>query len=610
MVHDFLNQTLREIREYRVHAAGKPVAFDFETTGLYPHKGAEIISIALSDGEHHLFVNFNENTTNGVLENAPAILGMDSIQHVLGSIFELPVSAWVAHNAKFEMNFLKAYGIHSLSAPLYCTMVMARVVYNDHMSYSLDACAKRIGKAKDDRVMEHMLKHKLWHWDTIPGKKTRAKNFHYDLVPHALLREYNIADCVVTMDVYHHQQERFREWNATARPIREIVELETQTLQVLSDMETTGIRLDTAYVNRAIESLNSTMATVEARIRELTGREFLDSGKHWKEVFDSMGLKYGRTEKGNASFDDEALSANSDELSKLILEYREAKKSVGSFFSSFLYYVGNDQRIHTSYRQSGTLTGRFSASAPNVQQLTASDTQWPVRRAFVAGERKSLISLDYQQMEFVVFLDYAGAMKTIEKVRGGMDVHSATAETMGIERKLAKTVTFLIVYGGGPKKLASTLGVSEAQGKQLLEQYYRNLPEVRHFMYGGHGQYGVNKAAENRGFIYNKYGRRCFYPNKQLCYRATNHVIQSTCADTMRKALIGVHKFLQEQHPDASLLLSIHDEFVIECPTEKALDVSRECARIMSGAFQGKHLSLKVSAEIGPNLHDMSELKL
>lgn len=216
-------------------------------------------------------------------------------------------------------------------------------------------------------------------------------------------------------------------------------------------MEEAGIKLDVGYTLKALEHENALIKLGMQEFKQLTGREYQDSNKLFAEVFKESGDAFPTTEKGNPSFNADSLEAINTPVANAIKRIREHEKRAGTYYSSFLHFVANDGRIHASINQSGTTTGRFSYSNPNLQNLSKEDEEedktkpYVVRGCFVTDPGFNFVSLDYSQVEYRLMLDYAGETEIIRQVNEGADLHQAMADMVGISRNYAKTLNFACI---------------------------------------------------------------------------------------------------------------------------------------------------------------------
>lgn len=566
--------------------AAKVFAFDFETTGLNPYNGAKVFSCAFAWREEGLI-------------KTEFFYGLPSLDlSPFAAIFADADLTACAHNAKFEGRFLRVACI-PVHARLWCTEVFARVQYNDHLSYSLANCASRMGLAKEDGVKKYMDSHKLYG-KTLRGKK----DYHFWKVPRTIIEPYNRLDAELSLRLYEDQRDTFRGWDESADHIYPVVGLELHTTPQLLDMEHRGIRLDISYCNRALAYERKRSAGAKLEFECSAGGALTDSAKALRPIFDRFQLSYGRTDKGNASFrEDELKRQSSHPLVRCILEHRDAEKRATTYFENFLNLVSPEGRLHANIRQAGTATGRFSCSDPNVQNFTddeESKTPYPVRRAFIADPGYKIVSIDFAQMEYRLLMDEAGEDKIIDAILSGLDVHQATADLMGVDRKTAKNCGFALLYGAGSEKLAMMSGVTKQRASEIRDIYFRSLPAV--------ARYTQNLMNYGRvaPYSYNWLGRRYHIP-KEYIYKIPNYRIQGGCADIFRQALLNVREVLRGTRSYA--MLPIHDELVFSIH-ESEMHLIPALKEAMISGYSHKRLPMDVSVSIGDNFHDLVEYGL
>jgi len=560
---------------------------DTETTGLMWND--RLFSVIISTAQEDYYFNFNPR---GLLDDQDWM--PISWAENLGAIFSNPYSKFFIHNAKFDMRMLAHQGIH-IKGQVHDTLAVARMIKNNHMSYSLDSCAKRdLGIEKDDSVEEYIKKQKLWEWVAIPGKKKRDKIKYYQHVPLRIMQKYGESDGRIVYDLGKHQLQKIKELRLEC-----LYESECNLTKTCFAMEWAGIKIDAPFVRKAKDK-----AIVDQldKIKEFEYRSYLnwkDSSLNFVDAFRPLGVPIPVTEKGNPSFNEDALknimvNAKDDRakiLAKLILGIRKDEKIIGTYYSSFLYYMDDNQVIHANIRQGGTDTGRFSYSDPNLQNIHKQDgdAEFPLRRSFVPRDGYCLTMIDYDQQEFRMMLDYAGELGLIKKIMEGQDVHQSTAEMVGISRPQAKTLNFGLLYGMGAGRLADQLNVSLAEAKMLKDKYFARLPKVKVFIRD------VIKTGEVRGYIYNWRGRRYYIDKADFAYKLPNHLIQGGCADVIKTAMIRIHEVLKNMK--SRMLIQVHDELVFEIHKDE-LDIVPKIKTIMENAYPPKHgMQLTCSVE-------------
>lgn len=521
------------------------ITFDTETTGLMPYHGDRPFALIFKVESMAYYFSFEKD---------------EPLPEELKAIFLDPNKRWVMHNAKFDMHQLWcAYQI-SIKGKVWDTMVAARLEFNDHQSYSLASCGARIGEAKDDTVEKYIQEHKLWEWQTIPGKKVRRKNKFYDKVPEVIMVEYAFKDVEVTQALYEHQKERLSQIDEllpNSPTSTSLMQLEIDVTKALLNMESYGTKIDPEYCQKSWEECSQKSQEASAKFKELTGHEYMASPKLFAEIFSNEKDKWSYTEKGNPSFDSDSIKKFENPAASEILKIRNLK-SRADFFAGFMFYADTTNYVHPNFNQSGTATGRLSSSEPNFQNLTndeeAESKDLQVRKAIVPiSEDYCIVSIDYNQQEYRLLLDYAGETELINKVNAGEDVHQATADMMGVSRKYAKTLNFMLLYGGGAQKLADALGVSLEEARKLKDKYFSALPKVKKLIDQ------IIRTAEDRGYVHNWAGRR-YWCERAFAYKMPNRVIQGGGADIMKKAIVAIDSLFLKYSKKSTLFLSVHDE--------------------------------------------------
>jgi DNA polymerase I-like protein with 3'-5' exonuclease and polymerase domains len=418
--------TLQELRELVPIFKTQPVAFDYETTGL-DERTARPFMVSFAWGDNQTASYFFDGSYEEKIV-------MQTICHTSKVL--------LAHNAKFEMRFTEQHFGPIDWCPIWDTMVFDRVVYNDHMSYSLDNCAKRAGLAKIE-IKKYMDERKLFtrHPDG-------EKEYHFDQCPQEIIIPYCENDSLVSLQLYKNQRDVFRQWDQSERPIKQVINLELRVTKVLYEMERRGLLLDEQYCLRAIDHEDRIIKDSLLHFKSITGQSFTDSAKFLAPILRERGVEIGITEKGAESVAVETLEKTQDELAKTILNYRRAAKRRETYFQNFMSLVSTDGRIHPSIFQTGAASFRFSVRDPSCQNWPDEWddkkkeylTPYPVRRAFIAEEGCKIASLDYSQMELRLMADEADEVGMIEAFKDGTDFHQQTADLAGVPRGVAKCI--------------------------------------------------------------------------------------------------------------------------------------------------------------------------
>lgn len=573
------------------------LSLDTETTGLRPYHGDHLFALTIAIRGAVFYFNFQVAGPEETWLNIPGHLSMLSV------LFEDPSKTWYLHNAKYDMHMLARQGLY-LRGTVHCTKAIARVEYNEHAAYDLASCAARMGFAKDDAVEAYIDEHHLWDWETVPGRKQRKKNKHFDAVPFSLIVPYAERDAEITFALGSGQTETLTDLAGKTPPglptVTRIVDMERRLTKVVFEMEHRGVLIDRPYCERAKDYELGRASAALQEFKRHTGRNFSASPLLFKDIFASERDKWvfgepTKTGQINPSFDSEVLASFENPAAKEILRYRDAK-SKSDFYSGFLYHADSHGILHPNFNPDGTRTGRFSSSDPNLQNLTdeegLEDQEFIVRRAIIPRPGYVFLMPDFDQMEYRMMLDYAKEMGLIEKVKGGLDVHEATAQLMSRTRKEAKTLNFMLLYGGGVQKLADALGIDASSARALKARYFEALPNVQKFIEE------VQATVCQRGFLRNWAGRRSYFPNAEFAYTGPNTLIQGGCADVNKFALVGLADALRGK--DAHVVLTIHDENPIEAKEDQAEEVARIAIEVMENIYPGKHLRLTVGMEWSP----------
>ena len=402
-------------------------------------------------------------------------------------------------------------------------------------------------------------------------------------------------------------------------------EIEEPLVDVLAKMERTGVKIDLGSLREFAEGLRKSMLEREAEVRELAGEPQLNvsSPKQVGEViFEKLKLdpKAKRPKSGNYPTDEQTLSELADRspIIGAILDYRGLRKLLSTYIEPLGGYISaRDGRVHTTFNQTLTATGRLSSSNPNLQNIPIRTEQGrEIRKAFVAsGSDSVMMAADYSQIELRLMAHLCGDSHMREAFIDGLDVHKATAskifrcplsEVSADQRRVAKTANFGIMYGISAFGLSQRLQCSRSEAKQIIDDYFASFPSIREFI-----DASIASAREN-GYVETIFGRRRYLPDinsqnanlRSLSERnAVNAPIQGSAADIIKLAMIGVDRALSEQAPDARMVLQIHDELLLEVPRERIEQVRGLLVREMEGVAS-LSVPLTVECNYGENWLD------
>jgi DNA polymerase-1 len=398
-------------------------------------------------------------------------------------------------------------------------------------------------------------------------------------------------------------------------------------------MEEAGIGFDVGQLEQMSQELASRLGEIEERIYEMVGYPFnVNSTQQLSDALfktldlPSQGVR--RTKTGHYSTAAGVLERLQDAhpVVDLILEHRTLSKLKSTYVDALPRMVNpNTGRLHTSYNQTGTVTGRISSSDPNLQNIPIrTELGRHVRRAFVADEGWKLIAADYSQVELRVMAHVSGDEGLLGAFARGEDIHASTAaaildipleEVTPDQRRLAKTVNFGLSYGQTAYGLAQATGLTQPEAEDFIETYFERFPRVREYIER------TKTLAARQGYVETLMGRRRYFPelehNSKASYyarqaaerMAINAPIQGTAADIIKIAMVRLHQAFQEQRLRARMMLQVHDELIVEAPDEEILRTAKLMCEIMEDAFE-LDAPLSVDLKTGRNWEEMAPLEL
>ncbi|MDE2140333.1 MAG: DNA polymerase I, partial [Gammaproteobacteria bacterium] len=576
--------------------AAELFAFDTETTSLdYMQARIVGLSFAVKAGEaaylpltHHY-------------ADAPTQLDRKQTLQRLKPLLESAVHKKLGHHIKYDAHVLANHGI-----------ALAGIQYDSMLeSYVLDSVASQHNM---DALAEKYLDYKTIHYEDVAGKG--AKQIGFDQVRIEDATRYAAEDADVTLRLHQTLWPRLRAVPALKRVFEDI---EMPLVPVLFAMEQNGVLLDSAMLRRQSSEITASLRKLELRAHELAGQPFnLDSPKQLQSVlFEKMQLPVARkTPGGQPSTAEDVLEelAAGYELPKVIVDYRALSKLKSTYTDTLPAQVDpGTGRVHTSYHQAVAATGRLSSMDPNLQNIPVRTAEGRrIRQAFIAPPGSCIMSADYSQIELRIMAHLSGDAGLMAAFEQGMDIHRATAaEVFGLKpeevsderRRAAKAINFGLIYGMSAFGLAKQLGIERSAAQDYVDLYFARYPGVKQFMDK------TRALAREQGYVETVFGRRLYLPDiraknpqrRQYAERsAINAPMQGTAADIIKRAMIAVHRWLDEQRVPAKMIMQVHDELVFEVK-DSALDaVQREVPRLMSGAAKLK-VPLVVDAGAGAN---------
>ena len=536
-------------------------AFDTETTSL-DYMQAELVglSFAVIPGEaayvpvaHHY-------------PGAPRQLEREWVLTQLKPLLEDEGRKKVGQNLKYDMSVLARYAIE-LRGIAFDTMLE---------SYVLDSTATRHDM---DSLARKYLKLDTIHFEEIAGKG--KKQLTFDQIELERAAPYAAEDADITLRLHQELWPRLESEGSLARLLRE---LEVPLVPVLSRMERNGVLIDREMLARQSRELAEGMRRLEQQAYELAGHPFnLGSPKQIGEVFfDELQLPViSKTPKGAPSTAESVLVELAEqgyELPALILEHRGLAKLKSTYTDKLPEMVNPATgRVHTSYHQAVAATGRLSSSDPNLQNIPVrSEAGRRIRQAFVPAPGWKMVAADYSQIELRIMAHLSGDQGLLAAFAAGEDIHKATAaEVFGVpleavtkaQRRSAKTINFGLIYGMSAFGLSRQLGIERDAAQEYVDRYFERYPGVKLFMER------TRQEARERGYVETLFGRRLYLPEinarnhqrRSAAERtAINAPMQGTAADIIKRAMLAVDGWLQQERPPARLLMQVHDELVLE----------------------------------------------
>ena len=511
----------------------------------------------------------------------------------------------VGQNIKYDLTILKHYGVE-IRGRLFDTM-LAHYLLEPDMRHNMDVLAET-----------------YLHYTPVPitsliGPKGKNQKTMADLPP-AEVSDYACEDADVTLQLKHVFEPLLQEVGL----LELLNEVENPLVPVLAAIEYEGVKIDSEAMGEYSAELQGYVQELETQIFAEAGQEFnIGSPKQLGEVlFDKMDLGRGKIKKtktGQYATGEEILSqlAADAPIASLILEHRQLSKLRSTYVEALPQLVCElDGRVHTSFNQAVTATGRLSSTNPNLQNIPIrTEKGREIRKAFVPRDNQHvLLAADYSQVELRIMADFSGDATMIEAFRLGQDIHTSTAskvfqvplsEVDGEMRRKAKTVNFGIIYGISAFGLAQRIGISRKEATDIIETYFQEFPSVKQFM-----DESINQARELE-YATTLLGRRRYLRDinsRNATLRgyternAINAPIQGTAADIIKKAMINIHHWLRDEKLATRMILQVHDELVFDAPQEEVAHITPKIKELMATALLLPHgVPLEVEVGTGRN---------
>ena len=542
------------------------VAIDTETTGL-DYIDSELVGISISFNAGEGFYIPIKHNDESIIQ-----LPLEDVINELKPLLENSEKKIIGQNIKFDKNILMKYGLKIAS------------IKNDTMmmSYVLDASATRHNL---DALASYYLGYKTSTYEDVAGKG--AKQISFDDVPIDIATNYAAEDADITLRLYEELSPKLKNIESLNKLNEEI---EIPLIEVLSDMERNGAILNAKVLNAQSKDLEERIIRLENKAYKLAGEEFnLGSTKQLREIFfDKLNYRViKKTPGGQPSTDEKVLAelAEEYELPIVLLEHRTLSKLKSTYSDKLPNQISSlSGKVHTSFHQAVTTTGRLSSSDPNLQNIPIrTEDGRRIRQAFEPSNGNKFISADYSQIELRVMAHLSKDPGLLSAFQEGEDVHSKTASevfNVGIEdvssdlRRNAKAINFGLIYGISAFGLGKQLGITRNLAAEYMAMYFEKYPGVKQYMES------TKESASQNGYVETLFGRRLYLKEinannalrRQASERAAiNAPVQGTAADIMKIAMIRMYQALEKEKSEARIILQVHDELILDTP-EKEID--------------------------------------
>ena len=585
--HTVLNPEDWDVLFQRLSTATR-FAFDTETTSL-DYRIAQIVGFSVAfDATEAFYVPLAHDYAG-----APEQLNREAVLAQIKPILENPAVEKIGHHLKYDAHVLENHGIH-LQGWYFDTMLA---------SYVLNSVATRHGM---DDVARLYLSHLTTTYEQIAGKGAKQKTFNQIEIETAA--HYAAEDAHVTYRLYEVLNEKLQRHPELSNLLHHI---EMPVARVLTQMEENGIKLDLNFLDQLGVEFSNTMLQLEQQIIELAGQPFnVSSPKQVGEIlFEKLGIKGGKkTATGQYSTSESILEKIEHPIASLIVEYRGLSKLKSTYTDGLQKQANSSShRVHTSYHQALTATGRLSSTDPNLQNIPVRmDIGRQIRKAFIAPEGRVLLAADYSQIELRLMAHFSQDDALVDAFNHGQDVHRRTAaEVLNIaledvtpdQRRQAKAVNFGLLYGMSEFGLIRQLGFTREESQNYIKQYFQRYPGIYEYMQR------TRQVALEQGFVETLTGRRLYTPDidaRNMMVRkaaeraAINAPLQGSAADIIKMAMVEVDKMLPRHQ--AKMLLQVHDELVFEVDANVADELAPKLAEVMQSVIE---LSVPLVVEVG-----------
>lgn len=572
----------------------KSLCIDTETTSLDVML-AKLVGISLSiNPDSGVYIPIAHQDYENNIE-------LTSVIEYLNPLLQDETISKIGQNLKYDLSILEGAGFN-LAGPLFDTMLESYIINSTSNRHGLDELAKKVLEVETVK------------FEDIAGKGKKQKTF--DEIEVDVATNYAAEDTDITLQLHKKFYPRIK---AIPKLKKVFHEIEMPLMPILAKMEKTGVLIDADLLEKQGKALKKRIEVLEVEAYQIANEEFnLSSPKQLQYIlYTKLGLPIlKKTAKGQASTAEDVLHdlAREFELPKVILEYRSLTKLVNTYIDALPQKIcPNTNRVHTSYNQAVTSTGRLSSSDPNLQNIPIRKPEGrEIRRAFIAPKGYKILACDYSQIELRIMAHLSNDENLVDAFKKDLDIHQATAsEVFSVpldkvskeQRRSAKAVNFGLIYGMSGFGLAKQLEISRQLAKEYIDSYFARYPGVKAYMEN------AKESAKSQGYVETLLGRRLYLPdinakNKMLVNAAErlaiNAPMQGTAADLIKIAMIKVNEYLELSSIDCKMIMQVHDELVFEVAENDADTASVEICKLMENALS-LSVPLVVSYEIGDN---------
>jgi len=553
------------------------------------------ISIALEPNKA-FYIPINHNY-DGVENQLKQSLVLEALRPFLESE-DIPK---IGHNLKYDRHILQNVDVE-LKGELLDTMLFSYVNNSTITRHNLDAVSKRY------------LNISPTSYEDVAGKG--AKQISFSEVSIDVASDYASEDADIALQLYQHIEPMVQKEKSLAKLYSKI---EGPLIYTLGDIERNGVLIDSKKLNQQSKELEAKISKLDRKVQKSAGEDFnLGSPKQLQEIlYGKLGLPViKKTPKGQPSTSEAVLQELSMDfpIVKDILSYRAISKLKSTYTDKLPRMVNPDSgRVHTSYHQAVTATGRLSSSDPNLQNIPIrSEEGRRIREAFVAPDGYKILAADYSQIELRIMAHLSKDQGLLDAFTKGQDIHRATAaeifaseidDVTPNQRRSAKAINFGLIYGMSAFGLSKQLQITRAEAQSYIEQYFDRYPKVKNYMEE------TKLSAKRMGYVQTVFGRRLYladiessnYQRRQYAERsAINAPMQGTAADLIKMAMTDLHQKISDQSLDAKIIMQVHDELVIEVHESQLDELSGLTVEAMSNISK-LDVDLKVDADSGSN---------